>query len=119
MNYDIQSYFQRFISNPCFHLSIELQEYGIALVENVPASLNGLPQLIKIIFGPESNHYGDYFKVESKKGTNNVAYSGATLGLHADLPYYEKTPSVSKFFWFSLEKDQKGMGFFRHNSCTV
>ena len=99
MNYDIQSYFQRFISNPCFHLSIELQEYGIALVENVPASLNGLPQLIKIIFGPESNHYGDYFKVESKKGTNNVAYSGATLGLHADLPYYEKTPSVSKFFF--------------------
>ena len=119
MNYEIQSYFQRFISNSCFPLSIELQEYGIALVENVPESLDGLPQLIKTIFGPESNHYGDYFKVESKMGANNVAYTGATIGLHQDLPYYEKTPSVGFSDLAYLEVAQKSGVFFRHNSCTV
>lgn len=96
--------FQKYSLNHSFHLSIELQEYGIALVENVPESLDGLPQLIKTIFGPESNHYGNYFKVESKKGANNVAYTGATIGLHQDLPYYEKTPSVSKFSNLTLNE---------------
>ena len=69
--------------------------HGIALVENVPRSLDGLPRLVKTIFNPEANHYGDYFKVEHKYDANNVAYTGASIGLHQDLPYYEKTPSVS------------------------
>ena len=71
-----------------------MQEYGITLVENVPTDLSGLPQLVKTIFGPEPNHYGDYFKVETKPDANNIAYTGAKIGLHQDLPYYEKTPSV-------------------------
>ena len=77
--------------------SSEMQEYGIALVENVPTDMSGLPQLVKKIFGPESNHYGDYFKVETKADANNIAYTGAKIGLHIDLPYYEKTPSVNMF----------------------
>ena len=41
--------------------------YGIALVQNVPRNLDGLPKLIKSVFNPEPNHYGSYYVVEQKE----------------------------------------------------
>ena len=69
--------------------------YGIALVQNVPRNLDGLPKLIKSVFNPEPNHYGSYYVVEQKENANNIAYTGADIGLHQDLPFYEKTMGVS------------------------
>ena len=91
-----------------FHLTFsEMQEYGITLVENVPTDMSGLPKLVKTIFGPEPNHYGDYFKVETKPDANNIAYTGAKIGLHQDLPYYEKTPSVTMKYQIDMFKRKK------------
>lgn len=67
---------------------------GLTIVENVPQNFEGLPSLLGRIFKPELTHYGHYWSVEQKFGANNLAYTGATLGLHIDLPYYEKCPSV-------------------------
>ena len=79
-----------------------LNTNGIAIVENVPANMDGLPKLIETVFGPEITHYGDYFRVEQKFNANNLAYTGATLGLHQDLVFYEKPPGVKKY----LNNDQ-------------
>ena len=65
------------------------------MVQNVPRDLDGLPKLIKSVFNPEPNHYGSYYVVEQKEDANNIAYTGADIGLHQDLPYYEKTMGVS------------------------
>ena len=73
-----------------------LNTNGLAIVENVPANMDGLPKLIETVFGPEITHYGDYFRVEQKFDANNVAYTGATIGLHQDLTYYEKPPGVKQ-----------------------
>ena len=35
-----------------------------------------------------------YFKVISKEQASNLAYTPATLGLHKDLPFYERPPGV-------------------------
>ena len=43
---------------------------------------------------PETCHYGHWWTVEQKKDPNNIAYTGAEIGLHQDLPFYEKMPSV-------------------------
>ena len=67
---------------------------GLAIVENVPKNMDGLPKLIESVFSPEVTHYGDYFRVEQKFDANNVAYTGATIGLHQDLSFYEKPPGV-------------------------
>ena len=69
--------------------------------------MSGLPKLVKTIFGPEPNHYGDYFKVETKPDANNIAYTGAKIGLHQDLPYYEKTPSVTMKYQTDMFKRKK------------
>ena len=39
-------------------------------------------------------HYGDFFHVKTKVDANNLAYTGAELGLHTDLPYYRYTPGT-------------------------
>jgi len=57
-------------------------------------------------------HYAPYFKVESKFNANNVAYTGATIGLHMDLPYYEKTPSVQFLHCIEQFKGEGGENQF-------
>jgi hypothetical protein len=73
-------------------------------VEGVPKNVEGLPQLVKRIYRPEITHYGPHFEIHTKFDANNIAYTGAAIGLHIDLPFYEKTPSVSKFEKFVTYK---------------
>ena len=77
-----------------FFVLLDLCLSGLVVARNVPPNMQGLPQLVKMIMAPEVTHYGDYWKVEQKFNANNLAYTGATLGLHTDLPYYKKTPCV-------------------------
>ena len=40
--------------------------------------------------GPVRNtHFGAYWNVVSKPDPMNLAYTGAQLGLHTDLPFYQ------------------------------
>ncbi len=68
--------------------------FGLGLLRGVPQDLEGLPKVSNRIAFPETNHYGNFFQVEQKFDANNVAYTGASIGFHTDLPYYQKTPSV-------------------------
>ena len=79
-----------------FHYStiLDLYIYGLVIVENVPLNLEGFQQMIGKISYPETCHYGHWWTVEQKKDPNNIAYTGAEIGLHQDLPFYEKMPSV-------------------------
>ena len=68
---------------------------GLAIIENVPKTMNGLPSLMENAFlPPEMTHYGMYWRVEQKFDANNIAYTGATIGLHRDLPFYANGPGV-------------------------
>ena len=67
---------------------------GLVLIKDIPSKMESMPELVKAIFQPETTHYGHFWKVEHRFDTNNLAYTGATLGLHTDLPFYHKTPSV-------------------------
>ncbi len=85
----------------------DLNGLGLVLIQDVPKDLDGLPTILKRIGFSERTHYGSFFKVETKPDANNVAYTGSAIGLHLDLPYYEKTPSVRqlgtiKLIFFSI-----------------
>lgn len=43
---------------------------------------------------PRSTHYEPTFKVQSKPNPESMAYTGAALPLHTDLPYREQPPTV-------------------------
>ena len=75
---------------------------GLVLIKNVPANLEGLPAFVNMIFRPEITHYAEYMKIEHRFDANNLAYTGATLGLHTDLPFYHKTPIVKYYFLNSI-----------------
>ena len=85
---------------------------GLAIIENVPKSVNGLPSLMETVFLPEITHYGDYFKVQQKFDANNVAYTGATIGLHRDMPVYENGPGVQLLHCIEQFKGQGGENEF-------
>ena len=84
---------------------LDLCATGLVLIKNVPANLEGLPAFVNMIFRPEITHYDGYFKVEHRFDANNLAYTGATLGLHTDLPFYHKTPSVYYDFFLILQSN--------------
>ena len=84
---------------------LDLCATGLVLIKNVPANLEGLPAFVNMIFRPEITHYDGYFKVEHRFDANNLAYTGATLGLHTDLPFYHKTPSVYHYFFLILQSN--------------
>ena len=86
---------------------------GLAIIENVPTNMNGLPSLMKTAFlPPEITHYGDYFRVEQKFDANNIAYTGATIGLHRDLPFYANGPGVQLLHCIEQFKGQGGENEF-------
>ena len=75
--------------------------------------MNGLPSLMKTAFlPPEITHYGDYFRVEQKFDANNIAYTGATIGLHRDLPFYANGPGVQLLHCIEQFKGQGGENEF-------
>lgn len=72
----------------------KLEEYGLFLVKNTPAELGQLDKLGKRIGILRETNYGYTFHVESKVDPSNVAFTGKTLGLHTDLPYYMYPPGL-------------------------
>ena len=72
--------------------------FGFSIVNNVPANVDGLPQLIQKVGFEKRTHYGTYFSVKSRTDEahiSNLAYTAAALGLHLDLPYYDFVPGVN------------------------
>ena len=50
--------------------------------------------------------------VRSKPDANNLAYTGASLGLHTDLPYYRYTPGVQFLHCISQAQGPGGDNVF-------
>jgi len=86
--------FDQITSDPKFLLSWlqDLVKFGITVVRNVPCTTDGLRTLQRHVGIAKRTHYGDYFQVKTKNEANNLAYTGAGLGLHTDLPFYRYTP---------------------------
>ena len=83
----------------------------------MPGNIDGLSMLTRQIGFVKRTHYGDFWHVKVKSmmhsiwkynsshndnvkvkhDANNLAYTGASLGLHTDLPYYQYTPGNKKF----------------------
>ena len=72
----------------------ELRRTGLTLVKEVPRSLAGLESVTRLVGNVKWTHYGSFWNVRSKPDANNLAYTGSTLGLHTDLPFYCYTPGV-------------------------
>ena len=57
-------------------------------------------------------HYGQIWNVRSKSEANNLAYTGASLGLHTDLPYYDHTPGVQLLHCLQQAEGDGGQNVF-------
>ena len=84
---------------------------------DVPGNLDKLKTLTRQIGFVKRTHYGDFWhvkvmhdaiwcytsdnndNVKVKHDANNLAYTGASLGLHTDLPYYQYTPGMLHSIW--------------------
>ena len=82
-------------SHECVSLHLDLQDFGLTLVDDMPSDRESLRELMHRVGCIRSTHYGDIFHVVVKANANNLAYLPVTLGLHADLPYYGYNPGVS------------------------
>ena len=78
----------------CESLHLDLQDFGLTLVDDMPSDRESLRELMHRVGCIRSTHYGDIFHVIVKANANNLAYLPVTLGLHADLPYYGYNPGV-------------------------
>lgn len=76
-----------------------LAERGATLVEDVPASVDGVDgvQWVATLVGPmQPNIYGEIFDVIAggEHAGINLAYTNAAIGPHQDLCYYESPPGL-------------------------
>ena len=72
----------------------ELSRTGLTIIKDVPRSLSGLQTVTSLAGRGKWTHYGEFWNVKAKQEANNLAYTGASLGLHTDLPYYQHTPGT-------------------------
>lgn len=73
----------------------QLSIYGVALIQNTPASETAVDKIVDKIGFTKRTHYGIKFIVQHVANTSNVAYLSSNLQMHTDLPYYEYCPGVN------------------------
>ena len=71
-----------------------LLDHGIALVQGLPNTDQGLSSLCELIGTVRASFSGYVFNVFSKKKPENLAYTAKALELHTDLPAEELAPGV-------------------------
>ena len=99
----------------CPQLTVSLQELrrtGLTIIKKVPLSQAGLDSVVNLVGQVKWTHYGQFWNVRSKPDANNLAYTGASLGLHTDLPYYDYTPGVQCLHCLSQAPAQGGENVF-------
>ncbi|PAA86188.1 hypothetical protein BOX15_Mlig002226g1, partial [Macrostomum lignano] len=67
---------------------------GLVLLDNFGTDEDSLSRLCHRVAYPRRTHYGVIFRVESKPGPSNLAYTTGRLGFHTDLPYFEHQPDI-------------------------
>lgn len=84
------------------------EKYGVALLKDAPTKVGPLRELIEKIGFMKPMHYGNTgFEVYSKPDPTNLAYSGARLGLHTDMPYLDFSPGT---VWLHCIEQHDGKG---------
>ncbi|CAG0917145.1 unnamed protein product [Notodromas monacha] len=73
---------------------VNLEVHGIHLLENVPPMEGMIHKLADRVAFLRATNYGREFPVKVKMEPSNLAYTGAALGLHTDLVYYDYMPGV-------------------------
>ena len=64
------------------------------MLEGAPCRVGAVKQLCNRVAFPKMTHYSEQFEVSDKPDPNNLAYTGFSLGLHLDLPYYQYNPGT-------------------------
>ena len=68
--------------------------------------------MVELVGSVKMTHYGQFWNVRSKSEANNLAYTGASLGLHTDLPYYDYTPGVQLLHCLQQAQGHGGHNIF-------
>ncbi|KAI2608179.1 Clavaminate synthase-like protein [Hypoxylon fragiforme] len=72
----------------------QLNRYGLLFLRNVPHSEESVVSIANQIGPLQETFYGRTWDVRSKPNAENIAYTSASLGLHADLLYTRESPHV-------------------------
>ncbi len=70
----------------------QLLQSGMAFIDAVPATEEGILQAMSYLGRINETNYGQVFDVRSVPKPDNLAYSDLGLGLHTDNPYREPVP---------------------------
>lgn len=71
-----------------------IEQYGVAVVVNMPTEDQSLFQLVERIAYIEGSHFGHDFQVVSKPDPENLAYTSHALLPHNDLPSRTRMPGM-------------------------
>jgi len=67
---------------------------GVAILEDMPDSDEGLTQTAKLIGHVRPTFFGEYFDVKTHINPTNLAYTAKALELHTDTPAEDMAPGV-------------------------
>lgn len=84
-----------------------LERFGVVLITNAPQKVGAINDFINNIGFIKPTHYGTDYELVTHVTPNNLAYTGAKLGLHTDLPYYEYPPGTT---WLHCLRQHEGKG---------
>lgn len=86
---------------------INLRDYGLCFLRNVPIQYKCKVEAIAQKFGPiMETFYGRSWDVKSVSNSKNIAYTSLNLGFHMDLLYFESPPGLQ--FLHCLENTVTG-----------
>ncbi|KAG0714172.1 Gamma-butyrobetaine dioxygenase [Chionoecetes opilio] len=98
---------------------VVLEKYGVTVVEEAPTRVGAINDFIERLGFLKPTHYGKHFfcflfssprrdyEIVTQVTPNNLAYTGARLGLHTDLPYCEYPPGTT---WLHCIRQHQGKG---------
>ncbi|XP_063872315.1 gamma-butyrobetaine dioxygenase-like isoform X2 [Scylla paramamosain] len=86
---------------------VVLEKYGVTVVEEAPRRVGAINDFIERLGVLKPTHYGRDYEIVTHVTPNNLAYTGARLGLHTDLPYCEYPPGTT---WLHCIRQCMGEG---------
>ncbi|XP_002732668.1 gamma-butyrobetaine dioxygenase-like [Saccoglossus kowalevskii] len=89
-----------------------LRDVGLVLTKNVPTVPGQLSRLSKRVAPIRMTNYGHEFSVLSKHDPSNLAYTGAKLALHTDLPQYAYSPGIQLLHCIAQTSYEGGVSEF-------
>lgn len=84
-----------------------LEKFGVTVVEAAPTRVGAINDFIERLGVLKPTHYGKDYEIKTELKPNNLAYTGAKLGLHTDLPYCEYPPGTT---WLHCIRQYEGKG---------